>query len=59
MKHGLWKLLSAALMSAAALGAPLGAAAQDAGKAARDLELYQGADRHDKLVELAKKEGEL
>jgi iron(III) transport system substrate-binding protein len=33
--------------------------AQDAGKAARDLAQYTGADRHDKLVELAKKEGEL
>ena len=54
-----WKSLAAALMSAAVLGAPLGAAAQDPGKAARDLALHQGADRHDKLVELAKKEGEL
>ena len=35
------------------------ATAQDPGKAARDLALYQGADRHDRLVELAKKEGEL
>jgi iron(III) transport system substrate-binding protein len=33
--------------------------AQDTGKAARDLALYAGADRHDRLVELAKKEGEL
>ena len=35
------------------------AAAQDLGKAARDLALYPGADRNDKLVELAKREGEL
>ncbi len=35
------------------------ATAQDPGKAARDLALYQGVDRHDRLVELAKKEGEL
>lgn len=33
--------------------------AQDGGKAARELALYQGADRQDKLLELAKKEGEL
>ncbi len=33
--------------------------AQDAGKAARDLAIYQGADRHDKLLALAKNEGEL
>lgn len=33
--------------------------AQDAGKAARDLALYQGADRHDKLLELARREAEL
>jgi len=35
------------------------AQAQDAGKAARDLALYQGPDRHEQLVEMAKKEGEL
>ena len=39
--------------------AQTGALAQDAGKAARDLALYQGADREAKLMELAKKEGEL
>ena len=33
--------------------------AQDAGKAARDLALYTGADREARLIELAKKEGEL
>ncbi|MDQ6681493.1 MAG: extracellular solute-binding protein [Pseudomonadota bacterium] len=33
--------------------------AQDAAKAARELALYQGADRHERLVEAAKKEGEL
>ncbi len=33
--------------------------AQDPGKAARDLALHQGADRQDRLVEMAKKEGEL
>lgn len=35
------------------------ASAQDAGKAARDLALSQSADRIERLVELAKKEGEL
>jgi iron(III) transport system substrate-binding protein len=34
-------------------------AAQDAARSARDLALYQGADRHDRLLEAAKKEGEL
>ena len=38
---------------------PLTALAQDPGRAARDLATYTGADRHDKLVELAKREGEL
>ena len=33
--------------------------AQDPSKAARDLALHQGADRQDRLVEMAKKEGEL
>jgi iron(III) transport system substrate-binding protein len=33
--------------------------AQDAGKAARDLATYPGADRHDRLLELARREGEL
>ena len=40
-------------------GLPLLARAQDAGKAARDLALYQGPDREARLLELAKKEGEL
>lgn len=37
------------------------AVAQDAGKtaAARELALYQGADRHERLIEAAKKEGDL
>ena len=51
-----WKAASAALLL---LGAQMVALAQDAGKAARDLATTTGADRHDKLVELAKKEGEL
>ena len=33
--------------------------AQDAGKAARDLAVHSGADRHDRLLELARKESEL
>lgn len=51
-----WKPLALALLLGAA---PWAAQAQDAGKAARDLALYTGADRHDRLLELAKKEGEL
>jgi iron(III) transport system substrate-binding protein len=51
-----WQTLVAALLLCAA---PVVALAQDAGKAARDLALYTGADRTDKLLELAKKEGEL
>ena len=49
------------LLAAGALGLVLGAPAQaqDSGKAARDLALYQGADRTDKLLALAKNEGEL
>lgn len=56
MRRMFCKALAASLWGGA-IGAP--AWAQDAGKAARDLALYQGADRHDKLVELARKEGEL
>jgi iron(III) transport system substrate-binding protein len=51
-----WKSLAAALLVVASPGA---AWAQDTGKAARDLALYTGADRTEKLTELAKKEGEL
>jgi iron(III) transport system substrate-binding protein len=48
------------LAAATALGlAPGVLLAQDALKAARDLAAYTGADRHDKLLELARKEGEL
>jgi iron(III) transport system substrate-binding protein len=47
----------AATLALAAL--PAAVRAQDAGKAARDLALYQGPDREARLVELAKKEGEL
>ena len=46
----------------ASLWAPstaLWAQAGDPGKAARDLATYQGADRHERLLELARKEGEL
>ena len=54
MNHRRWKALAIALLLCSA-----SAWAQDAGKAARDLALYPGADRHDKLIELARKEGEL
>jgi iron(III) transport system substrate-binding protein len=47
----------AATLALAAL--PAAVRAQDAGKAARDLALYPGPDREARLVELAKKEGEL
>ena len=48
------------LMVSATLTAMLTPArAQDPGRAARELALYQGADRHERLLELAKKEGEL
>jgi iron(III) transport system substrate-binding protein len=50
---------SAVLLAAVALLAVNPASAQDAGKAARDLATYSGADRTEKLLELAKKEGEL
>ncbi len=50
------KLASAVLLAAVALSAAL---AQDAGRAARDLALNQGADRHARLLEAAKREGEL
>ena len=56
MKHLGWQNLAVALILCAATATAL---AQDAGKAARELALYQGADRHDKLVELARREGEL
>ncbi len=56
MRRAFCKALAASLW-AGAVGTP--AWSQDAGKAARDLALYQGADRHDKLLELARKEGEL
>jgi iron(III) transport system substrate-binding protein len=51
-----WKTVIAAWALCIAQG---GALAQDPGKTARDLATYSGADRHDKLLELAKKEGEL
>ncbi len=51
---------TAALTALSALAAlPAAVHAQDAGKAARDLALYQGPDREARLIELAKKEGEL
>jgi iron(III) transport system substrate-binding protein len=59
MQRPLNRRAAAALIGAAAAAPYLPARAQDAGRAARDLATYQGADRHDKLVELAKKEGEL
>ena len=52
MKRAITLALGAGLLAIATLGA-----AQTASP--RDLALYQGADRHDKLVEAAKKEGEL
>ncbi len=58
---GLTRRQLAATLALAAL--PAAVRAQDAGKAARELALqlalYQGADRETRLVELAKKEGEL
>lgn len=48
-----------AAVTAAMLAVALPAQAQDAGKAARDLALYQGADRTERLLALAKNEGEL
>ena len=54
MNRTLSKLVAATLL---ALGASSVVLAQAGG--ARDLALYQGADRHDRLVEAAKKEGEL
>ena len=53
------KTLLGLLALLAFAAAPTAALAQDAGKAARDLALYTGADRHDRLLELARKEGEL
>lgn len=49
---------TAATFMAAATAAPW-VRAQDAGKAARDLATSQAPDRHDRLVEMARKEGEL
>jgi iron(III) transport system substrate-binding protein len=54
-----WALVLAAALAGAPLAVHAQVAAADAGKAARDLALYQGADREARLVELAKKEGEL
>ena len=51
-----WKTFGVALLLCTAQTCTL---AQDAGKTARELATYSGADRHDKLLELAKKEGEL
>lgn len=56
MTKNLCKALAAALLLGAAQFSVL---AQDAGKAARDLAVYSGADRHDRLLEMARKEGEL
>ena len=50
---------TAAAYLAASTTLPWSARAQDAGKAARDLALSQAPDRHDRLVEMAKREGEL
>lgn len=52
-------LAAALLLALAQFITPMSAQAQDAGKAARDLALYSAADRHDRLLELARKEGEL
>ena len=49
MKTFAWKPWATALLALASLAT----FAQDPGKVARDLALNQGADRHDKLVELA------
>ncbi len=46
-------------LAATAAAASWPARAQDAGKAARELATSQAPDRHDRLVELSKKEGEL
>ena len=54
MKRFDWMILAGAMLLT---GGPV--LAQDAGKAARDLALYQGADRIERLIEAAKKEGEL
>ena len=58
MNKVIWRFLAATLLVGA--GHSL-AVAQDAGKAAaaRELALYQGADRHERLIEAAKKEGDL
>jgi len=54
---GLTRRQAAATLALAAL--PSAVRAQDAGKAARELALYTGADREARLIELAKKESEL
>jgi len=56
MRRTFCKALAASIWSGA-VGTTVWA--QDAGRAARDLALHQGADRHDRLLELARKEGEL
>ena len=56
MNARLGRRAALALIGAAAAGQ---ARAQDAGRAARDLALYQGADREARLLEMAKKEGDL
>ena len=54
MSQTITKLLAAALLACA-----VHSGVQAQAPAVRDLALYQGADRHDRLVEAAKKEGEL
>lgn len=58
MRKIIWSFLAAILLWGAGHSV---AVAQDAGKAAaaRELALYQGADRHERLIEAAKKEGDL
>ena len=56
----MFKFTRRSMIAALALPALHGAVlAQDSGKAARDLATTSGADRHDRLLELARKEGEL
>ncbi len=52
MKHSLVKALAASLLTLGMHGVVLA-------QAARDLALYQGADRQERLLDAAKKEGEL
>lgn len=58
MRKIIWSFLAATLLWGAGHSV---AVAQDTGKAAaaRELALYQGADRHERLIEAAKKEGDL